>query len=173
MNYKEKLDKINTFILDVDGVLTDGSIQLMPDGSFARSMNVRDGYAMQYAIKQGFTIAIITGGRDEMVQQRLRYLGITDIYLGSFHKIEDYKDILFKYNLKAENIVFVGDDIPDLEVMEQVGLSVCPYDACSEIRAISDYISPILGGKGVVRDIIEQVLKVQGKWNNAIDIASV
>ena len=172
MNYKTKLKEIKAVILDVDGVLTDGNVILLPDGSMTRTMNTRDGYAMQLAIKKGIQICIITGGKDESVKSRLNYLGLTDVYLGSHNKIEDFEDFKFKYGLDETQIMYMGDDIPDLEVMQRVGLPCCPRNAAPEIQKISDYISQIDGGKGCVRDILEQLLKVQGKWNEDLGVTS-
>lgn len=172
MNYKTKLQDIRAMVFDVDGVLTDGKIMLMPDGSMTRSMNVHDGYAMQLALKKGIHIGIITGGRDPQVVERLKKLGITDIYLGSSYKKEDFEDFLYKFNLKADQVLYMGDDIPDIEVMEMSGLACAPQDARPENRDIADYISPINGGAGCVRDIIEQLLKVQGLWMNDQKIQS-
>lgn len=169
ISYKQKLKNITTFIFDVDGVLTDGSILLMPTGEMVRSMHTKDGYAMQFAIKKGYRIAVITGGRDKMVEERLKYLGLTDIYSGVRDKMEAFTDLLYSYQLKPEEIVYMGDDLPDFEVMKQVGLPCCPNDAVPEIREICDYISLINGGKGCVRDIIEQTLKVQKKWYDSED----
>lgn len=168
-SYKQKLNHITTFIFDVDGVLTDGSILLMPSGEMLRTMHTKDGYAMQLAIKKGFRIAIITGGRDPMVAERLKYLGITDIYLGASDKMDAYQDLLYSYNLKPEEIAYMGDDVPDIEVMREVGLSCCPNDAVADVRAMAEYISLIDGGKGCVRDLIEQTMKVQGKWFDESD----
>lgn len=163
MNYKEKLNFIKAFVFDVDGVLTDGKI-LLKDGTMSRSMNTKDGFAMQFAVKQGFPICIITGGRDESVAERFKGLNITDIYLNSHNKIEDYEDFKCKYQFNDEDILYVGDDIPDYEVMTKVGVAACPFDACPEIKSIATYVSPIKGGNGCVRDVIEQTLKVQEKW---------
>ena len=173
MNYKSKLNQIKAVVLDVDGVLTDGSVILMPDGSMIRTMNTRDGYAMQLAVKQGYHIAIISGGNDESVRSRLRYLGITDVYLASQNKTEDFEDFLFKYGLKAEEVMYMGDDIPDLAVMKLVGLPSCPRNAAPEVRQRSLYVSQIDGGKGCVRDILEQMMKVQGKWYNDTEVKSI
>jgi len=163
MNYKEKLNHIKAFIFDVDGVLTDGKI-LLKDGTMSRSMNTKDGFAMQFAVKNGYQIAIITGGKDSSVAERFKGLNITDIYLNSHNKIEDYDDFKHKYGLNDSEILYMGDDIPDFEVMTKVGVSACPLDSCSEIKSISQYVSPLKGGDGCVRDVIEQTLKVQGKW---------
>ena|SRR5690606_9298151 len=172
MNYKSKLNDIKAVVLDVDGVLTDGSLILLPDGSMTRTMSIRDGYAIQLAIKQNFPIAIISGGRELAVKERMNYLGVTDVYLGSRHKVDDFYDFLSKYNLKASEVAYMGDDIPDMEVMNMVGLPCCPKDAAPEIRKLSLYVSQKDGGKGCVRDILEQLLKVHGKWSDDVDVSS-
>ncbi|UNY97813.1 HAD hydrolase family protein [Zhouia spongiae] len=164
-SYKEYLEHITTFIFDVDGVLTDGSVLVTTDGDMLRKMSTRDGYALKTAIQKGYNVCIISGGSNEGVRKRLRGLGVTDIYLGTHHKTEQLDEYLDIYDIKAENVMYMGDDIPDLEVMKLIGLPCCPNDAASEIKEISKYISHKKGGKGCVRDIIEQVLKVQGKWN--------
>lgn len=169
ISYKQKLNKITTFILDVDGVLTDGSLILMPTGEMVRSMHTKDGYAIQLAIKKGFRVAAITGGRDKMVEERCKYLGMTDIYLGVQDKWDAYQDLMYSYNLVPEEIAYMGDDIPDLDIMRVIGLPCCPNDAVAEVRAVSEYISLKNGGEGCVRDIIEQTMKVQGKWYNEKD----
>ncbi|MBL7883781.1 MAG: HAD-IIIA family hydrolase [Bacteroidia bacterium] len=163
-NFKTKLTRIKAFIFDVDGVLTDGSVTLMPDGEQVRVMNIKDGYALQLAVKKGYKIAIISGGKSEMVRKRLNGLGITDIYLGAHTKIDVYKELLEIHQLKEEEILYMGDDIPDYEVMKRVGVPTCPNDSAQEIKDISIYVSHQKGGKGAVRDVIEQVLKVQSKW---------
>ena len=163
MNYKIKLNFIKAFIFDVDGVLTDGKI-LLKKNVMCRSMNTKDGIAIRFAIKQGFLVGIITGGKDSSVAKRLKSLDIKDVYLNSHNKIIDYKHFIKKYNLKNEQILYMGDDLPDYEVMIRVGVSSCPLDSSPEIRIISDYISNFKGGEGCVRDIIEQTLKVQSKW---------
>jgi len=172
ISYKQKLPKINTFIFDVDGVLTDGKLILMPTGEMVRTMHTKDGYAMQLAIKKGFRIVVITGGRDKMVEERLRYLGLTDIYSNVRDKFDCYQDLLFSYNLVPEEILYMGDDIPDMDVMKAVGLPCCPNDAVPEIREMCDYISLKNGGEGCVRDIIEQTLRSQGKWSDDTHIQS-
>ncbi|HBK70738.1 MAG TPA: 3-deoxy-D-manno-octulosonate 8-phosphate phosphatase [Flavobacteriaceae bacterium] len=163
-SYKEIMPQITTFIFDVDGVLTDGKITIFPNGELIRSMNVKDGYAMKTAIDQGFNICIISGGTNKAVKERLRGLGITDIYLGAHNKIEQLDEYLDIYNIKEENVLYMGDDIPDFPVMKMVGLPTCPKDAVPEIQNVSLYISQKKGGNGCVRDVIEQVLKVQDKW---------
>ncbi|WP_333663805.1 HAD-IIIA family hydrolase [Chishuiella changwenlii] len=174
ISYKEKLNNINTVILDVDGVLTDGNLILLPTGEMVRTMNTRDGYAMQLAIKQGIKIAVITGGRDEAVVSRLKYLGLTDIYINKRDKVDAFQDLIFSYGLNPDEIAYMGDDYPDLAVMSLVGLPCCPNDACMDVRKASEYISPENGGRGCVRDLLEQILKVQNKWyNTEEEIASV
>jgi len=168
-SYKEIMPQITTFIFDVDGVLTDGKVTVFPDGELIRSMNVKDGYAMKTAIDKGYNVCIISGGTNEAVKIRLRGLGITDIYLGAHHKVEQLDEYLDIYNIKPEHVLYMGDDIPDYPVMKLVGLPTCPKDAVPEIQDIARYISQKKGGKGCVRDVIEQVLKVQDKWNLNVD----
>ena len=168
-NYKEYLKHITTFVFDVDGVLTDGSLQINTQGEMLRNMNTKDGYALKVAVQQGFNVCVISGGSNEGVRSRLRGLGVTDIYLGAHAKIEQLQEYLDIYDIKAENVVYMGDDIPDYPVMKIVGLPCCPQDAVKEIKDISVYVSHKKGGKGCVRDIIEQVLKVKNKWMKDFD----
>lgn len=163
-NYKSLLNNINTFIFDYDGVLTDGKIYLTQDGELQRTVNVRDGYIMQLAAKKGYNIAIITGGKSMSVFHRFHNLGINDVFLGVRDKYQVYKNYISENNINPENVLYMGDDIPDFEVMNNVGMPTCPADAVEEIKSISKYISDINGGDGCVRDIIEQVLKVHGRW---------
>jgi len=163
-NFKEVLQKVKAFAFDVDGVLSSPEVYLHPTGELMRSMNTKDGYALQYAVKRGYPIAIITGGNTESVALRFRGLGITDIYLASSHKTDDFNDFLFKYNLTSEEVLYMGDDLPDYEVMKKVGVPCCPADAVEEIKSLSHYISPFGGGMGCVRDVIEQVLRLHGRW---------
>jgi len=164
-SYKEIMNDITTFVFDVDGVLTDGSVNISPTGEMLRKMNIRDGYAMKAAIESGYKVCIISGGSNEGVRIRLKNLGITDIHLGSPNKVETFKEYCELYSISPEKVLYMGDDIPDLHVMKLVGLPTCPQDAAPEIKSISNYISHINGGKGAVRDVIEQVMKVQGKWH--------
>jgi 3-deoxy-D-manno-octulosonate 8-phosphate phosphatase (KDO 8-P phosphatase) len=164
-SYKEIMNTIDTFIFDVDGVLTDSSVHVSQNGEMLRIMNIRDGFAMKAAIESGYNVCIISGGNNEGVRIRLRNLGITDIHLASPNKVETFKEYTELYNIKPENVLYMGDDIPDYHVMQLVGLPTCPQDAVSEIKAISKYISHKNGGKGAVREVIEQVMKVQGKWH--------
>ena len=168
-SYKEIMPQITTFIFDVDGVLTDGTVTIFPDGELVRKMNIKDGYALKTAVNNGYNVCIISGGTNEGVRKRLRDLGITDIYLGAHNKIEQLSEYLEIYNIKPEHVLYMGDDIPDYPVMKMVGLAACPKDAVQEIQNISVYISQKKGGNGCVRDVIEQVLKVQDKWNGDFD----
>ena len=164
-NYKEILKHITTFIFDVDGVLTDSSVHITPSGEMLRVMNIRDGFAMKAALESGYNVCIISGGNNEGVRIRLRNLGIHDIHLASPNKVETYNEYIELYTINSENVLYMGDDIPDYHVMQLVGLPTCPQDASPEIKAISKYISHKNGGKGAVREVIEQVMKVQGKWH--------
>ena len=138
ISYKEKLNNIKTVILDVDGVLTDNSLILLPTGEMVRTMNCRDGYAMQLAIKKGIRIAVITGGRDEAVVNRLKYLGLTDIYINQRDKVDAFQDLIFSYGLNPDEIAYMGDDYPDLAVMSLVGLPTCPNDASMDVRKAAE-----------------------------------
>ena len=158
------MNDITTFVFDVDGVLTDGSVFISNDGEMLRTMNIKDGYAMKTAIDCGYNVCIISGGKNEGVRIRLQNLGIKDIHLGCPDKIETFNNYAALYAINPEQVLYMGDDIPDYQVMNLVGLPTCPQDACAEIKSISKYISHKNGGKGAVRDVIEQVLKVQGKW---------
>ncbi len=165
-SYKEQLSEINTLIFDVDGVLTNGTVTIMPDGQLIRQMNIKDGYALRTAVNAGLRICVITGGKNEGVKKRLQNLGIKDVYLGAHNKIEQYNELVGMYDLTPKNILYMGDDIPDYPVMKLVGIPCCPNDAAQEIQGISRYISDKKGGEGCVRDIIEQILRVQGKWDD-------
>ena len=164
-SYKEIMNDITTFIFDVDGVLTDGTVHVSQTGEMLREMNIKDGFAMKAALETGYNICIISGGSNEGVRIRLRNLGITDIHLGSPDKVATFKEYVELYNIKPEQVLYMGDDIPDYNVMQLVGLPTCPQDSSPEIKTISKYISHKNGGKGAVRDVIEQVMKVQEKWN--------
>jgi len=163
-NYKSLLKNINTFIFDYDGVLTDSTIILQPDGEALRTANVKDGYALQLAVKSGFNVAIISGAISKSMANRFEALRIKDFFLGVDNKLEVFRNYLKEKNVKPENVLFMGDDIPDFIAMKEAGLPCCPADATPEIKAISKYISNYEGGKGCVRDVIEQTLKVQEKW---------
>ena len=162
-SYKEKLNPITTFVFDVDGVLTDGKVVLLND-DVVRTLNSRDGYALQFASKMGYRILIITGGSSPSVKTRLLNLGATEVCLGASNKLEVYNSLKEKYGFTDEQALYMGDDIPDYHVMQTVGVSTCPQNAAVEIKAISDYQSPYDGGNHCVRDVIEQTMRVQGKW---------
>lgn len=155
---------VKHFIFDIDGVLTDGSLILHPDGNLLRTMNIKDGYAMQLAIKKGYSISIISGANNEIAKMRLNKLGIEDIYFNIPDKLPKYHELIESKQLMKDRILYMGDDMPDITVMKEVFLAACPYDACSEVKQISHYISPFLGGKGAVRDVIEKVLKLNSDW---------
>ena len=163
-SYKELMNDITTFVFDVDGVLTDGSVFVNNDGEMLRTMNIRDGYALKAAVESGYNVCIISGGSNEGVRVRLRNLGIKDIYLGTPDKVETFDQYIDINQIQPGQVLYMGDDIPDYHVMQIVGLASCPQDAAPEIKGISKYISHKNGGKGAVRDVIEQVMKVQGKW---------
>ncbi len=163
-NFKKLLSNIDTFIFDVDGVMTDGIVVLSPTGEMFRTMNVKDGYALQLAVKKGYNIYIISGGYSESIKKRFAKLGINNIYLGVSNKQEVFHKILEESDISPDRVLYMGDDIPDCKAMKEVGLPACPADAAEEIKAISIYISSADGGKGCVRDVIEQVMKVQDKW---------
>lgn len=158
------LKKIKALVFDVDGVLSSEMITLHPNGEPMRSANIKDGYALQLAVKMGLRVAIITGGRTESVRVRYAGLGIEDIYMAAAVKTKEFTHFLEKYCLQPEEVLYMGDDIPDYDVMRLCGLPCCPADAAPEIKAISLYISHRNGGYGCGRDVIEQVLKAQGKW---------
>jgi len=163
-SYKIYLNSINTFIFDVDGVLTDGTVTIMSNGEVQKKMHVKDEYAIKTAIKTGFNICVITRGSNIGIKQRLEALGVTSIYLKSFSKINAFEDYLKNNQINPETVLYMGDDIPDYDVMTRVFLPTCPQDAAQEIKSISKYVSHKKGGQGAVRDVIEQTLKVQGKW---------
>lgn len=165
--FLNKLKDITTFIFDVDGVLTDGSIYVTEAGVQSRAFNIKDGYALQLAVKCGYHVAAISGSRSKSALFRLNSLGINDVYLGAHTKTERFKIYIEEKSINPANILYMADDIPDLGVMKLVGLPVCPADAAEEIKAISTYVSPFAGGKGCARDIIEKVMKIQGKWMSA------
>lgn len=162
--FLQKLKEITTFIFDVDGVLTDGSVQVTDNGQSLRTFNIKDGYAMQLAVKKGYNLCIISGGDGIAMGKRFFNLGITDVFLASGDKVSIFKQYLSDKKITAGEVLYMGDDIPDLHVMKLVGLATCPADAVEEIKAVSTFISPYPGGKTAVRDIIEKVMKVQGKW---------
>ena len=163
-NFKEDIARVRAFVFDVDGVMTDGGIIPTPDGDFIRRYYAKDGYAIAYAIREGYKICVISGGRGEMLRRRLEMLGVERMYLDCMDKINAIKEFMADYDLSPEEVIYMGDDIPDLECMRLVGIPVCPADACMEVIEASRYVSEYNGGYGAVRDIVEQVLRVQGRW---------
>lgn len=166
-NISYDLKKIKAFVFDVDGVLSANVIPLHPNGDPMRTVNIKDGYALQLAVKKGYIVGIITGGYTDAVRIRFERLGIEHIYMRSAEKTADFRDFLQKTGLKPEEVLYAGDDLPDYEVMQQVGLAVAPADAAPEVKRIAGYITLCKGGEGVARDVIEQTMKAQGKWMNA------
>lgn len=164
INYKEKLHKIKAFVFDFDGVMTDGNIWTYGDHETVRCGNVKDGFAIQYAVKKGYIIALISGATSLSIDNRMSALGVTQIYTGRANKLSTYKEFLETNHLSNDEVVCMGDDIPDYEIMQASGVAACPADAAEEIKEISDYISLYPGGHGCVRDIIEQTLRLHGNW---------
>ena len=163
ISYKEKLNHVTTFMFDVDGVLTDGSVFLLKD-EYVRILNSRDGYAIQYAVKKGYRVIVITGGSSKRVKERLSGLGVQEVVLKAGNKLKAYRVLQEKYNFEDKEVLYMGDDIPDYEVLKVVGVSTCPQDAAVELKEITDYQSPYNGGRHCVRDVIEQTLRVRGEW---------
>ena len=163
-SFLNKLKEITTLIFDVDGVLTNGSVFVNEDGVQSRAFNIKDGYALQLAIKCGYNVCTVSGSRSKSAVYRLNSLGIKDVYMGIHTKIEKLKIYLEEKSISPKNVLYMGDDIPDFEAMQYVGLPVCPADAVEEIKAISKYVSVYAGGTGCARDVIEKVLKIQGRW---------
>ncbi len=162
--FKEELTKVKAFVFDVDGVISAATQVLTPEGETVRTSNLKDGFALVYAVRIGYPVCVITGGKTIEVFKRCEKIGIKDIYAGSLRKLPCLYDFLEKYNLKAEEVLYMGDDLPDYPAMKVVGIPVCPNDAAPEIKAISHYISDKNGGEGCVRDVLEQVMRAQGKW---------
>lgn len=166
-NYKELLHQIKAFVFDIDGVLTTGHFQIGPDGRPIRNLNSKDGYAMQLAIRKGYIVGVISGGQCPGVKAALQRLGLTDIYMGASHKMDAWKDFMAVYEwdgLKEENVLYMGDDIPDHPLLQVAGVACAPQNAVAEVRSIADYVSHSPGGHGCVRDVIEQTLKLQDNW---------
>ena len=172
MNILQQFKNIKAFVFDVDGVLTDGCLIVLPNNVMARTMNVKDGYALQLAVKNGFKVAIISGGNSAEVKERLNLLGIKDVYMNVSNKVEALENFVEKYHLQQQDILFMGDDIPDVDVMKEVGLPCCPADAVDEIKSISQYISSANGGKGCARDVIEKTMKLNNLWHHTPAVVS-
>jgi len=163
--FKEDLHTIRAFAFDMDGVLSPNELILHPGGDMLRSVNTRDGFAIKTALESGFHVAVITGARSESIRKRFNDLGTPDVFLASADKVKDLRTWTTRHHLDTAQVLYMGDDIPDLEVMKMVGFPTCPSDAAAEIQALSRYISDYPGGHGCVRDVIEQVLRAQGFWN--------
>lgn len=164
LNFKQRLNKVKAFVFDIDGVLTDGTITFNSDNTTSRSVSAKDGFALQRALHEGFLVAIISAAKDENLKLRFKNLGLTEVYLGAHDKEETFKEFTTVYNLQEEEVLYMGDDLPDLFPMRRAGVPCCPNDAASEIRELSVYVSPLKGGEGCVRDVIEQVLRLNKKW---------
>jgi 3-deoxy-D-manno-octulosonate 8-phosphate phosphatase (KDO 8-P phosphatase) len=164
-NFKQRLNQVRAFAFDMDGVFTDGKITFLSNGMIARSLNTKDSYAINRAVKAGFPIAIITYARDQVLKDRLLSFGINEVYLACTNKEENFKEFATVYGLEEEAILYMGDDMPDLGALKRSGVPTCPYDAVHEVRESCIYISPFKGGDGCVRDVIEQVLRLKGQWS--------
>lgn len=166
VNFKQRLTAVKAVLFDIDGVLTDGRLHMHSDGTVSRTFHARDGFALQQAVKSELIVGIVSAAREEILRERFLKLGVHDVILNCNDKLAAYEELKSSHGISDSEVLFMGDDLPDLEVMRTVGIPVCPDDAVHEIRAISIYISPNNGGEGCVRDIIEQVLRAQGKWKS-------
>ncbi|MBR1765482.1 MAG: HAD hydrolase family protein [Bacteroidales bacterium] len=164
INYKEKLQPVKAFVFDFDGVMTNGDVWVFGDGETVRCGNIKDGFAVQYAVKKGYIVALISGATSKSIDNRMKMLGVEQVYTGCADKIKTYDEFLKNNDLTDEQVLCMGDDLPDYPMMKRVGVSACPADAAVEIKEIADYISLYPGGKGCVRDVIEQVLRLHGNW---------
>lgn len=172
MNILEFFKPITTFIFDVDGVLTDGTILVLPNGVQARRMHIKDGFALQMAVRKGYNVKIISGGNSPEVTDRLQKLGVKDISMQVLDKKKFLLEFMSANRLSKEQVLFMGDDLPDIPAMQATGLPCCPADAVYEVKEISQYISPLTGGNACVRDVIEKVMKLNGHWKHGEDVAS-
>ena len=172
MNVLELFKNITTFIFDVDGVLTDGTVLVLEGGVQARRMHIKDGFALQMAVKNGYNVLIVSGGNSPQVINRLEKLGITDVHMSVLDKLAFISEYMVKNNLSKDQVLYMGDDLPDLPAMSVVGLPVCPADAVAEVKEAVQYISPFAGGCACVREVIEKVLKLNDHWNYRVDVTS-
>lgn len=172
MNLLQQLSHISCFVFDMDGVLTDGTLLVLPDGIMARKMNIKDGYALQLAVIKGYTVIVISGGNSPEAKERLLKLGVDQVWMGVKDKLSLLKTQLDQKQIPMSQVLYMGDDIPDLRVMQAVGFPCCPADAANDIRLASKYISPFKGGEACVRDVMEQVLKLRGDWDLGTEIAA-
>ncbi|WP_026770352.1 HAD family hydrolase [Asinibacterium sp. OR53] len=166
----ERFKPITAFVFDVDGVLTDGSLLVLPGGVMARRMNIKDGYALQLAVKKGYKVAVISGGNSDEVKERLNKLGVEHVWMKVENKVEVLKAFMHNHNIDSTQLLYMGDDIPDIKAMDLAGLPCCPADAAQEIRKKSLYVSRLKGGEGCVRDVIEKVMRLRGDWNEDFSI---
>jgi 3-deoxy-D-manno-octulosonate 8-phosphate phosphatase (KDO 8-P phosphatase) len=172
MNVLEHFQEITTFIFDVDGVLTDGTVLLLENGLQARQMNIKDGLALQMALKNEYRVVIVSGGSSEPVISRLQYLGLKEVFLGVKDKLKFIEEYIDQHSLGWHEILFMGDDLPDVPVLKAVAMPCCPADGVMEVQKVSKYISPLKGGNGCVRDVIEKVLKLNGHWYYHPEVSS-
>jgi 3-deoxy-D-manno-octulosonate 8-phosphate phosphatase (KDO 8-P phosphatase) len=173
MNLLERLARVKLLVFDMDGVLTNGKILVMPDGQWVRQMDIKDGYAIQLAIRSGLEIAIITGSHDEGIEKRLLKLGVNRFYQKVAAKAIVLSELIASLGLTQEEVLYMGDDVPDLEAFELAGIRVCPNDAAADLLEVADYISPFAGGLGCVRDTLEKVLRIKGLWYHKTGIQSI
>lgn len=172
MNVLAQFKDITTFVFDVDGVLTDGRVLLLENGLQARQMHVKDGLALQMALRNGYNVVIVSGGYSEPVLKRMHYLGLSEVFLATKNKKAFLDNYLSEKRIAWSNVLFMGDDLPDVDVLKTVGLACCPADAIQEVKAICQYISPVNGGFGCVRDVIEKVLKLNDRWNFDVEVTA-
>ena len=172
MNLLESFKQIKAFIFDLDGVLTDGGLYVFPEAKYIRKMNIKDGFALQLAVKKGYQVAVISGSHSDEVVTRLNKLGVKDVFMQESDKVSRLNSLMEKYKFNSAQVLFMGDDIPDYSAMQKVGMPCAPADAATEIKSISKYISVVKGGEGCVRDVIEKVLKLNGHWELESDVAA-
>jgi 3-deoxy-D-manno-octulosonate 8-phosphate phosphatase (KDO 8-P phosphatase) len=170
MNILQQFHSISCFVFDMDGVLTDGSLLVLPDGVMARKMNIKDGFALQLAVKKGYHVLVISGGNSPEVKERLQKLGVTEVWMQVSDKAAVLQDWLLVHQISQSEVLFMGDDVPDLQVMQLAGLQACPSDAAIDVKNSVDYISSFKGGEGCVREVIEKVMKLRGHWDTGTGI---
>lgn len=163
-NYKTLLNKVNVFIFDVDGVMNNGKIMITNEGEMYREMDTRDGFALKYALIKDYKVGVISGGTNQGVRKRLELLGVNKVYLGIHEKDIAFDDFTKTFNVNPQEVLYMGDDVPDIPAMQKAGVATCPQDAVSDVKKIADYVSHKKGGDGCVREIVEQVMRVQNKW---------
>lgn len=164
-NFKEDIENVRAFVFDVDGVFTDNRLAVMPDGEFVRTYNSKDGFVIRQLVKRGYPVCVISGGKGRALELRLEMLGVKDVYLDCFEKLDRLREFMAKHGLRPEEVLFMGDDVPDIPPMRHVGVPVCPSDAAVDVKQVARYVSPFAGGEGCVRDVVEQVLRARGDWH--------